>query len=192
MDPITSFLGETPKGKKYRRRAEVIIVNNDGKLFVGVNKDGDYILPGGGLGKKEKAVDAAKREATEEIKINCKNLSKLDGPFVIDLPDMYGGEKDRIDEDHKRWYERHNLAGHIIYTYRAEFSSKSIQDLGPKDDKYKAKLVTPEELIEHLKERIKELPEPKLGWRVKWETHTLSMVEKVKDFIEGNSDKEEE
>lgn len=63
----------------YRARSEILIIKND-EIFLNFKKDGEYSLPGGGWEPGEDPVNAAIREAQEEVRINVKNVK-------------YGGER---------------------------------------------------------------------------------------------------
>ena len=184
MDPISLFLLENNIEKSYRKRSEVIIIKGN-KILVGIRKNGEYMLPGGGIGKNETPEDAAKREATEEIKVNCTNLERLEEPIVIDWPDIYGGEKNIVDDENKKWLEKNQLSGHINNTFKADFSSYSKSDIGPQDDKYKVKLIEPQEYINQLEKINSNIKEPKRQWRIRWNNYTIKCLKKVKNSIEG-------
>lgn len=183
MNPISLFLLESNEEKKFRERSEVIIIKDD-KILVGVRKNGKFMLPGGGIGKNEAAKDAAKREATEEIKVNCKDPIRIGGPITIKWPDIYGGEKDIVDEEHKKWLEKQQLMGHINNTFQAKFSSYSESNIGPQDDKYKRKLIDPQEYINQLEKENTEIEDEKRQWRIKWNNYTIECLKKIQKNLE--------
>lgn len=179
MNPITKFLIESNQSKDYRKRAEVIIVKND-KIFVGVRKGNKFMLPGGGIGPNEEPGDAAKREAVEELNINCCDLIKIGGPITITWPDIYGGEE-QMNDKHKMWLDRHQLLGHINQTFVGKFSTISKSDTGPKDDKYPRKLITTQRYIDQLESDNKTA---KLDWKIKWNNYTIVCLRKVQSIID--------
>lgn len=183
MDPISMFLVEAESGKKFRKRSEVIIIKDD-KIFVGISKD-KYMLPGGGIGKSETPAEAAKREATEEIQVNCVNLVQLLDPMTIEWPDIYGGEEDIISDQHKSWLTQEKLLGHITRSFRGDFSSYSESNAGPQHDKYKSKLIDPQEFIDQLENDNTEIKEPNRQWRVKWNKYTIRALQEVQKFLRG-------
>ncbi len=68
----------------------VIILNNDGKVFVGKridNQTDKWQMPQGGVNKGENYLSAMKRELFEETSIvNIKVLKELKGFFEYELP----------------------------------------------------------------------------------------------------------
>jgi 8-oxo-dGTP pyrophosphatase MutT (NUDIX family) len=63
------------KEKPFRPRAEIFILKGR-KLIVGQPQKGwsGYIIPGGGIDRGEKPIDAAQREALEELGVKAKNI----------------------------------------------------------------------------------------------------------------------
>jgi len=177
------------KSSDLRKRSEVIIIKDD-KIFVGIRKPDEYFIPGGGIEKGENAEDTAKREAREEISINCKDLEKLD-EIKINWPDIYGGESSLQKLDHKEWLEKNPSLGFITKTYIGYFSSFSEDESGPEDDKYKYKLIDPNEFIKQLNDANKNIKEPERQWRIKENNYIIKCLEKVKQIIEENNKSEE-
>ena len=58
------------KSKIYRKGVGIMLLNKDGKIFVGQRFDKDksaWQMPQGGIDRGEKSVEALKRELEEEI-----------------------------------------------------------------------------------------------------------------------------
>jgi 8-oxo-dGTP pyrophosphatase MutT (NUDIX family) len=90
--------------KPFRKRAEVYILTNNGKVIVGYNaKKNKYTIPGGKIDSGEAPENAAKREALEEIGIKVDNL-KFIGKHRTDYIKIYGGWKN-CPYDVTRWSE---------------------------------------------------------------------------------------
>ena len=116
------------KSKIFRRRAEVYIKNGD-KIFVGItNSKEKYIIPGGEIEKNESPINAAKREALEEIGISTKNLKHI-STKKIDIKDS------------------NKYDGEITYSFIGEFDKKDKSLWGKEPDSFKYKQVDINELI---------------------------------------------
>lgn len=87
----------------YRPCAGVMLINRDGKVFVGQRLDSTmeaWQMPQGGIDKGEDAETAARRELGEETGIAPKHVelvAEAPGEFVYDLPDdligkVWGGK----------------------------------------------------------------------------------------------------
>lgn len=59
--------------KPLRGRSEMLIIHGD-KLFLALDKNGNYKIPGGGWEQNENHMDSAIRETREEVRINVKNI----------------------------------------------------------------------------------------------------------------------
>jgi len=184
MDPITQFIFEMNSQRTYRRRAEVIIVHGN-KVYAGRKPNGQLLIPGGGLGKNETPSEAAKREAREEIGINCENLKQLAPKLVITWPDIFGGEEEKLSEKHKSWLRAKNLLGHITYSFRGDYTgeSEAKTNLGPSDDHYKSVLIDPKEWIAKLEEENKKITDPKVQWRKTWNNYTIELLKATQKQI---------
>ena len=84
----------------YRPCVGVMLVNRDGKAFVGRridNKEGDWWqMPQGGVDKGEDLLEAAHRELHEETGVGPRHvevLKKMDEDIAYDLPDELIGKE---------------------------------------------------------------------------------------------------
>ena len=59
--------------KPLRGRSEMLIIHGD-KLFLALDNNGNYKIPGGGWEQNENHMDTAIRETREEVRINVKNI----------------------------------------------------------------------------------------------------------------------
>lgn len=59
--------------KPLRGRSEMLIIHGD-KLFLALDNNGNYKIPGGGWEQNENHMDSAIRETREEVRINVKNI----------------------------------------------------------------------------------------------------------------------
>ena len=93
----------TDSALPYRPCAGVMLVNRDGKVFVGQRLDSTmeaWQMPQGGIDKGEDAETAARRELGEETGIapsHVELVAEAPGEFVYDLPDdligkVWGGK----------------------------------------------------------------------------------------------------
>lgn len=65
-----------------RKRVEVIIQDANGNLMLGRHpKGGAWLFPGGGIDEGEDALQAAKREAAEEVGLQIEPLRLIGDPF---------------------------------------------------------------------------------------------------------------
>lgn len=108
--------------KKSRLRAGILIIKDD-EVLLGEEADepGVFSLPGGGLEQDETPVDAAIREAQEEVHINVKNAidTKLDYCECHD--ELKDWVKEHVPED-EAWYNYYTCL--IIAEYNGKYKGK--------------------------------------------------------------------
>ncbi len=96
----------------YRPCAGVMLVNRDGKVFVGQRLDSTaeaWQMPQGGIDEGEDAETAARRELVEETGIapeHVELVAEAPGEFVYDLPDELIGKvwKGKYRGQTQRWF----------------------------------------------------------------------------------------
>lgn len=114
----------------FRLRSEMLIFNQD-KVFVQINDNETYKIPGGGLDSGENPLDAAIRESQEEARINIKNGREF--THYIKLMEEPHGWVKKIIPAQYWWYGYYT---HLcIGEYDGEYTGK-IADVD-KDDLYK-------------------------------------------------------
>ncbi|USU09289.1 RNA pyrophosphohydrolase [Sphingomonadaceae bacterium OTU29MARTA1] len=99
-------------GLPYRPCAGVMLVNKDGKVFVGQRMDSTleaWQMPQGGIDPGEDALTAAIRELSEETGVTADNvalIAEAPGEFLYDLPeDMIGKVwKGKWRGQRQRWF----------------------------------------------------------------------------------------
>lgn len=125
-DGTTSTLVTTKK-KNYimRARSEVLILKDD-KIFINFKKDGGYSFPGGGWNEGENPIDAAIREAQEEVRIIVKDLK----PCGIQTG-KYKTIKDWVKKKYKKsdWWE-----GYYCTTFIGQFDGTYTGYIKPEDE----------------------------------------------------------
>jgi putative (di)nucleoside polyphosphate hydrolase len=100
------------KGDRYRRGVGVMLLNREGKVFVGAridNTDEAWQMPQGGIDKDERPWKTALRELEEETGISpelVERISKCPERMKYDLPDelkgkLWGGKYVGQDQN---WY----------------------------------------------------------------------------------------
>lgn len=83
--PVLAILRGMAKAAtdKWRDRVEVLIQDDNNQILLGKDKQWNtWTLPGGGIDPGEDIVEAAKREAAEEVGINIKPIKILNGQTV--------------------------------------------------------------------------------------------------------------
>lgn len=76
------------------RGVKVMVFNGRGELLLIRNSygaTGQYVLPGGGIGWRETAEQAAVREVEEEVAIHCRNVAP-----IAEFTSRAEGKRDRI------------------------------------------------------------------------------------------------
>jgi len=97
--------------KIYRKGVGIMLLNEEGKIFVGQRFDKDkaaWQMPQGGIDNGEKSIEALKRELEEEtgIKNNFEILKKSEKKYKYDLPSTLQRKlwKGRYKGQEQRWY----------------------------------------------------------------------------------------
>ena len=77
--------------KIYRKGVGIMLLNEEGKIFVGQRFDKDkaaWQMPQGGIDKGEKSIEALKRELEEETSIkNVELIKEIEGKITYELPE---------------------------------------------------------------------------------------------------------
>ena len=109
-------------GKKSRLRAGVLIVKDD-TILLGeeAGEKGVFSLPGGGLEKNETPIDAAKREAREEVYINIKDAIDTYYDYCECHSEVMDWVKENIPE-RKWWYNYYTCL--ILARYDSDYTGK--------------------------------------------------------------------
>ena len=111
------------EGKLSRLRAGLIIVKDGDKILLGEEKDepGVFSLPGGSINKDEPFVDAAIREAQEEVGITAKNVHEAG----VEYCELHDEGKDWVKENvpEEEWWYNYNTVL-CIGDYDKEFKGK--------------------------------------------------------------------
>lgn len=125
-DGVTSTLVTTKKQKYVMRaRSEVLILKDD-KIFINFKKNGEYSFPGGGWNEGEKPIDAAIREAKEEVRIIAKDLK---------LCDIKTGKYDTIADWVKKKYKKPDWwEGYYCATFIGQFDGTYTGYIKPEDE----------------------------------------------------------
>lgn len=105
--------------KRSRLRAGILIVKDDEILLAEeAGQEGEFSLPGGGLEKDETPVDAAKREAEEEVFIEVKNARDTGYDYCETHTEVVKWVKDNVPEK-KWWYNYYTCL--IIAEYAGDY-----------------------------------------------------------------------
>jgi 8-oxo-dGTP pyrophosphatase MutT (NUDIX family) len=117
----------------WRQRSEVYIIKGK-TLVVGKPKAWHgYIIPGGGIDKGETPIEAAQREALEEIGVNVKNLkfiSTLKIEYTKPVKQIKGKMGRYIEQLYKNWQ------GAEFHTYIGKFDGYNTSKWGQEIDSY--------------------------------------------------------
>lgn len=105
--------------KRSRLRAGILIIKDD-EILLGEELDqpGEFSLPGGGIEKDETPVDAAKREAQEEVFINVKNARDTEYDYCETHTEVSKWVKKNVPEK-KWWYNYYTCL--IIADYDGDY-----------------------------------------------------------------------
>lgn len=108
--------------KLARLRAGIIILKND-TILLGEEADepGVFSLPGGGLEKGETPVDAAIREAQEEVYINVKNAHDTEYDYCECHTELKKWVKENVPKS-KQWYNYYTCL--VIAEYDSDYLGK--------------------------------------------------------------------
>jgi len=99
-----------PNTLPYRPCAGMMVINNDGHVFVGARLDNDadaWQMPQGGIDEGEDPREAALRELREEIGTdNVQIIAEIDDWLTYDLPDELMGKmwKGRYGGQKQKWF----------------------------------------------------------------------------------------
>ena len=99
-----------PNTLPYRPCAGMMVINNDGHVFVGARLDNDadaWQMPQGGIDEDEDPREAALRELREEIGTdNVQIIAEIDDWLTYDLPDELMGKmwKGRYGGQKQKWF----------------------------------------------------------------------------------------
>lgn len=118
------------EGQRTRLRSGILIVNGD-KVLLSREKgqEGEFSLPGGGLDKDETPVDAAIREAQEEVHFNVKNARETGFDYCEVHTEPVNWVKRNVPEN-KRWINYYTCL--IIADYASSYNGE-VDDVD-KDD----------------------------------------------------------
>ena len=117
----------TTKSENYimRARSEVLILKDD-KIFINFKRDGGYSFPGGGWDEGESPIDAAIREAKEEVRIIVKDLKPCG---------TQTGKYDKIEEWIKEKYKKSDWwEGYYCTSFIGQFDSTYTGYIAPEDE----------------------------------------------------------
>lgn len=108
------------KGKKTRLRAATLIVKNGKQILLGEEEDepGVFSLPGGGLEEGETPIDAAIREAQEEVFINITDVEDTECDYCECHDEVKDWVKENVPED-MWWYNYYSCL--IIGEYKDDY-----------------------------------------------------------------------
>ncbi len=141
---ICEMSNDNADPNKYRKRGEIYVVE-DNKIWVGVDSNGKFNIPGGQLHDDETPKEGAIRETLEEVAIRPKNIINISTtpPYRTEFP-----------EENSMW------KGMIIYSFKAEFDKwdKSKFGDGPEGE-LKPTLVDLSSIVAHNMKR-KQLYKP--------------------------------
>ena len=117
IDPSTKVWNSIiiVNGKKYRERAETLIIRNN-NVLLRLKNDSTYKLPGGGSDPHETLAYSASRECTEEVRIICRNF-------------IYIGSYDGIYEESK-----YGAEGFVTHVFIAEYDKPYTGHINPVDE----------------------------------------------------------
>lgn len=107
------------KEKRTRLRAGILIVKDD-EILLGeeAGEEGAFALPGGGLNEGETPIEAATREAQEEVYINVKNAQETGYDYCECHTEIMDWVKDNVPKS-KWWYNYYTCL--IIAEYDSDF-----------------------------------------------------------------------
>ena len=117
-------------GKLSRLRAGIIIMKGN-QILLGEEKDepGVFSLPGGSINKDEDIIDAAKREAEEEVGIVAKNIEETGIDYCECHDQVMDWVKENVPEE-EWWYNYYTCL--CIGEYDKEYKGKiEKEDLDP-------------------------------------------------------------
>lgn len=107
--PDDALLRRDEPSAEYRRGVGIVLLNRDGRIFVGERLDtpGAWQMPQGGIDKGEDPAAAAFRELEEETGVReATMLAQTDGWLRYDLPDDVRGKvwKGRYTGQAQKWF----------------------------------------------------------------------------------------
>lgn len=110
------------EGQRARLRSGILIVNGD-KVLLSKEEGGkgEFSLPGGGLDENETPVDAAIREAQEEVHFNVKNARETGFDYCEMHTEHVNWVKKHVKES-KRWIHYYTCL--IIADYASSYNGK--------------------------------------------------------------------
>ena len=97
-------------GKKARLRAGILIIKDNNQILLGEEEGepGVFSLPGGAINKNEQPIDAATREAREEVNIIVDNVRETDCDYCVKHKEVLPWVKENIPEE-EWWYHYYPL-----------------------------------------------------------------------------------